>query len=372
MKKIWLLSISFIVLLGGIIYTDYDTRLDRNFREEGIIIQHPFNQLTANPYRKTFSALANLSSNSHIIGAYYYIDDSNTDNYRFFTFNVFDLSYLFTDKQFFGDKYVYERYLKGTAEKIPDGSFVCRRLIGGQPAVLYYYQKDLGDDLLIPTKAAIICCNKKAYYLDVSAVNNVDEWFDKVEQSISFSDFDQVRIYGISFMILLSIAAAIILVMIVREAIFSIRKALKRRTRFLATNKKAYNLYRYIKAITILQVIIECGWIVSGTNEGWGMIFLLETLVKNGLMLHYLKKKVRQEYSEDYLVPLWFKVRFYKYLSNKSQLRTILLFLYMPLFYVIPLPLGTIAIVYYIIPVCLLTSAYFCFRWIKAGRNESL
>ena len=85
-----------------------------------------------------------------------------------------------------------------------------------------------------------------------------------------------------------------------------------------------------------------------------------------------MRKKAPMEYSEDYLVPQWFKDKFYKYLNNRAELRTILLFLYIPLFYVIPLPFGTYAIVFYIIPVSLLIVAYIGFKWIRAGKNETL
>lgn len=139
------------------------------------------------------------------------------------------------------------------------------------------------------------------------------------------------------------------------------------------TNKKAYNLYRYIKVAIIISIILGLIILCNSESESeLGIYVILETLVKNGLILLYLRKKAPMEYSEDYLVPQWFKNKFYKYLNNKAELRIILLFLYMPLFYVIPLPFGTFAIVFYIIPICLLIGAYIVFKWIRAGKYESL
>lgn len=368
MRKILLLSTLIIVLLGGIIYIDSHTRLNNAFKKAGIVIQPPFNQLSIN--RDALSALSvkDLSTDTHLIGAYYYMDDSDVNDYHFFTLNIFDLSYLFTEKMI-KDEVYYTSYLNSTLKNMPDGSSVYRRLVNDAPAVLYHYQKDMGDSLFIPTKVAVICCNKKAYYLEVSAIGNVDKWFDKIEQAISFKDFAKERRYSIAFMILLSIAAVITLVFMVKEVITLIKANLKCSSKLFWTNKRAYNLYKYIEVAIVAGIIL--GLIILCDSE-LGIFIILETLVKNGLILLYLRKKATQECSEDYLVPQWFKGKFYKYLNNRAELRAILLFLYMPLFYVIPLPFGAYAIVFYIIPVCLLIGAYIGFKWIKAGKNESL
>lgn len=373
MRKILLSSTLIMVLLGGIIYIDSHTRLDNAFKKAGIVIQPPFNQLSIN--RDALSALSikDLSTDTHLIGAYYYMDDSNMDDYHFFTLNIFDLSYLFTEKMV-KDEVYYASYLNSTLKNIPNGSSAYRRLVNDAPAVLYHYQRDMGDSLFIPTKVAVICCNKKAYYLEVSAIGNVDKWFDKIEQSISFRDFAKERRYSIAFMILLSIAIAIILAFVVRD-IITIIKA-KHNTKLFWTNKRAYNHYKYIKATIVFDIMVAFILITDLLDtvggEIWGTILIIETVVKNSLILLYLRKKASMEYSEDYLVPKWFKDKFYKYLNNRAELRTILLFLYIPLFYVIPLPFGTFAIVFYIIPVCLLIGAYIGFKWIRAGKDESL
>ena len=371
MRKTLLLSTLVIALLGSIVYIDYNTQLDADYKKEGMVIQPPFNQLNIN--RDALTALSSLFPTTNLISAYYYIDDSNIDDYHFFTLNTFDLTNLFTEKGV-KDNVYYESFLNSSLNNVTNGSSPYKRAVNGAPAVLYHYQKNIGDSLFIPTKAAIICCNRKAYYLEVSAIGNVDQWFDKVERSISFYDFAKARRYSIAFMVMLSIVVAVSLVFIVRKVVIFIKRDIKRKSKIVWINKKAYILYSYIKVIVILTVV--SGLILLCTDSyirrGFGMLIIVETLVKNGLILVYLRMKATQEYSEDYLVPQWFKDKLYKYLNNKSELRVILLFLYMPLFYIIPLPFGTYAIVFYIIPACLLTGAYLGFKWIKAGKNESL
>lgn len=371
MRKVLLLSTLVLALLGSIVYIDYSTQLDVDYRKEGMVIQPPFNLLNIN--RDALSTLSSSLPSTHLISAYYYIDDSDMEDYRFFTLNTFDLTYLFTEEDV-KDKVYYESYLNSSLKNIPKEYSPNKRLVNGAPAILYHYQRDMGDNILILTKVVIICCNKKAYYLEVSAIGNVDKWLDKVEQSISFSDFAKGRRYGIAFIILLSIGVAIALSFIIREIITLIKNCVKQKSKVIWINKRAHNLYKYIKATIILGIIV--GLIVGCSSSDYGgdlgMLIIIETLVKNGLILVYLKKIAMQEYSEDYLVPKWFKDKFYKYLNNKSELRAILLFLFMPLFYIIPLPCGTYAIVFYILPVCLLIGAYWVFKWIKAGKNESL
>lgn len=369
MKKILSLSLLVLFLLGFIQYLDYKTSpLVSDSKKEGFSIKAPFDRLNVNE-----DALNSYSSTmGNLMNAYYYMDDSDLDNYHFFTLNIFDLTHLFTEKDIKNNEW-YEAYLKSAMKYIPQEYHPYKRLVCGEPAILYHYSKNLGDDIFIPTKTAIICCNKRAYNLEVSAIDNVDKWFDKVEESISFTDFEKQRRYAIAFMILLAMVSFISFMFIIKEVVVLIKKRLTEKNKIVWTNKKAHNLYRYIKLAVVLGVITGC--IIACCGNDWsefGVLVIFETLIKNGLILFYLRKEATKEYSEDFLVPQWFKDKFYKYLNNRAELRAILLLLYMPLFYVIPLPFGTYAIVFYIIPMCLLTGAYIGFKWVKAGKNESL
>lgn len=75
-EKILLLSTLVIILLGSIIYINYSTQLNVDYRNEGIIIQYPFNQLHIN--KDALSAF----SDTHLISAYYYMNNKNMDDYH--------------------------------------------------------------------------------------------------------------------------------------------------------------------------------------------------------------------------------------------------------------------------------------------------
>lgn len=271
--------------MGGIFYIEYAARLDDDFKKAGIVIQPPFNQLE----EINIDAISNLSlivlasSDTRLMGAYYYVDNRNMDDFRFFTLNIFDISYLFRDNTVW-DKVYYDSYLNSTLKYVPNGSSACKKLINDAPAVLYYYQRDMGDNMFIPTKAAVICCNKKAYYLEAAAMDNVDGWFDKVEQAISFKDFAVERRYSIAFMVLLSIAVAISLIFVVREVMTLIKA-----NKLIWINKRAHNHYKYIKATIVFDIIVALVLIILLTYDDevfyfYGTMLIVETLVKNGLI----------------------------------------------------------------------------------------
>lgn len=141
------------------------------------------------------------------------------------------------------------------------------------------------------------------------------------------------------------------------------------------TNKKAQALYKYIYYVSAVTIVLGLIIFFCILDEDPAFIFFwlaVEALVKNMLLLIYLKKKAKQEYSEDYLIPHWFKSKFYCYMKSKAGVRVIMLLLFFPLFYIVPLPLGTYAIVFYILPISLLIALYFAFMWIKLGSNEPI
>ena len=93
MKKILSLSLLVLFLLGFIQYLDYKTSpLVSDSKKEGFSIKAPFDRLNVNE-----DALNSYSSTmGNLMNAYYYMDDSDLDNYHFFTLNIFDLTHLFT------------------------------------------------------------------------------------------------------------------------------------------------------------------------------------------------------------------------------------------------------------------------------------
>lgn len=143
-------------------------------------------------------------------------------------------------------------------------------------------------------------------------------------------------------------------------------------------NKNAHALYKYIGCISyitigvgiVVWVIFKILYHEDFGHEGFWIA--VETLIKNIPILIYLRKKALQDYSEDYLIPQWFKDKFYNYMKSKAELRAVILFLFIPLFYVVPLPFGTCVIFLYILPVSLLITVYFGIKWIKQGSDESI
>lgn len=183
--------------------------------------------------------------------------------------------------------------------------------------------------------------------------------------------YEETKIYTISLIILFLIGIVVVLYFLVKN----FRKYLNTITKIVWINKSAHRLYIYVKWATVLSIAM--GVILFCVDEsGLGTFFILESCLKNGVILFYLRQKSAQEYSEDYLVPQWFKNLYYKHLNNKSELRIILFFIYIPLSCIVPLPYCSQAIVFYFIPICVLLKLYFelkkGLKWIKDGKNELL
>lgn len=90
------------------------------------------------------------------------------------------------------------------------------------------------------------------------------------------------------------------------------------------------------------------------------------------LYVRHKKRKRLSVNTEDWLIPQWFKNRAYPYIESKAELRTIILFLFIPLFYIVPLPFGILILIFYILPVSLLTVTLLGFKWIKTGKDTPL
>ena len=132
-------------------------------------------------------------------------------------------------------------------------------------------------------------------------------------------------------------------------------------------------LYKYIKVTNLIAIIAAIISLFFMYREIVCHFIIIEMLLKNIPMMVYLKRKKNSSgYTEDYLIPQWFKDNFYHYMKSKAELRAVILFLFIPLFYVVPLPFGTCVIFLYIFPVSLLITVYFGVKWIKQGSDESI
>lgn len=176
---------------------EYSQRIIANednnpYLKEGFRISNPYNgNLLQNSEVNTFiQSVGNIPT--EFISNYYYMGNPNTENVYFFIINTWDLSKLFETPEstrimdsspitpaVLEDR-IYKSYLGG----VPDEVDATNTSFQNFPATTYFFDKDMGDDLFIPTKAIIICKNKKAYHIEVSAID-VDYWYDKVLSSIS-------------------------------------------------------------------------------------------------------------------------------------------------------------------------------------------
>ncbi len=133
------------------------------------------------------------------------------------------------------------------------------------------------------------------------------------------------------------------------------------------------SLYKYIRATYLIAVIAAAISLFFMYREVICPFILIETILKNTPIMLYVRHKKRLSVNtEDWLIPQWFKNRAYPYIESKAELRTIILFLFIPLFYTVPLPFGVLILIFYILPVSLLTVAFLGFKWIKAGKDTPL
>lgn len=133
------------------------------------------------------------------------------------------------------------------------------------------------------------------------------------------------------------------------------------------------SLYKYIRATYLIAVTVAAIALFFMYREVVCPFILIEVVLKNTPIMIYVKHKKRLSVNtEDWLIPQWFKNRAYPYIESKAELRAIMLFLFIPLFYIVPLPFGMLILIFYIFPAFLLTVMFLCFKWIKTGKGTPL
>lgn len=133
------------------------------------------------------------------------------------------------------------------------------------------------------------------------------------------------------------------------------------------------SLYKYIRATYFIAVVAAVISLFFMYKEVICPFILIETILKNTPIMIYVRHKKRLSVNtEDWLIPQWFKNRAYPYIESKAELRAIILFLFIPLFYIVPLPFGVLILIFYIFPTSLLTAVFLCFKWVKAGKGTPL
>lgn len=239
-------------------------------------------------------------------------------------------------------------------------------------AISYVTQSQYGT----PTIRTIFFANKKVYILEVRDKHHIVESANEIISHITTVPLHQYDSLGlkISCVILLTFALAFIF------AIIKVRKFFKLPTK----NMSAKKMYIYTICISIMNILIVLYLFWKMYYTGNYKLFVsynyyydlrtflcltMATLVIMDLLIcTYLYIKSKEEYSYDY--PISDKVSSYlgSRLDGEKEKKTLLSFLYYPVFLVGVIPLG-ISILVYAIPFAVITlillEARCLYRWIN-------
>ncbi len=242
-------------------------------------------------------------------------------------------------------------------------------------AISYVTQSQYGT----PTIRTIFFANKKVYILEVRDGYNLSESANEIISHITTVPLHQYDSLGlkISCVILLTFALAFIF------AIIKVRKFFKLPTLNMSAKKMC--IYTICMSIMNLLIVLYLSWKLYYTCDN--RVFILDnywydtkvirtalclsmaTLVIMDLLIcTYLYIKSKEEYRYDYLISD--KVLSYlgSRLDEEKEKKTLLSFLYYPVFLVGVIPLG-ISILVYAIPFAVITlillEARCLYRWIN-------
>ena len=242
-------------------------------------------------------------------------------------------------------------------------------------AISYVTQSQYGT----PTIRTIFFANKKVYILEVRDGYNLSESANEIISHITTVPLHQYDSLGlkISCVILLTFALAFIF------AIIKVRKFFKLPTLNMSAKKMC--IYTICMSIMNLLIVLYLSWKLYYTCDNrvfildnyWydtkvirtALCLSMDTLVIMDLLIcTYLYIKSKEEYRYDYLISD--KVLSYlgSRLDEEKEKKTLLSFLYYPVFLVGVIPLG-ISILVYAIPFAVITlillEARCLYRWIN-------
>ena len=216
----------------------------------------------------------------------------------------------------------------------------------------------------------IVCLSKDRVYF-ISTYGFVDDSFVKnMENNIDFIDYEKEKIKEITNWSLIALLFILLCIML-----YLIIKPLKNRVK----NKTAFWIGFYILSITFLSIELLAILIQTEQYSWYGSdTLVVVALVIAHLLLIFLpcflfvRKKAIQPYQEDFLVPDWFKRKFYSVIKNKSILRLILVFVFYPIYLFLTIPWIGICSLFVIIPIMLILALVFIISWIYKGKSEKI
>lgn len=125
----------------------------------------------------------------NLISCWSFIDVSVPEDLYFCSINTYDINYIYTlyeadnlgnDKL---DNVVANDYLNYDKSMQKLSTITFENALAAE----YFYDRDFGNDIVLPTKCLIVIKNRKAYHIEVAAIN-VDNWYQKIISSISIPD----------------------------------------------------------------------------------------------------------------------------------------------------------------------------------------
>ncbi|MBR5685980.1 MAG: hypothetical protein IKX18_07515 [Muribaculaceae bacterium] len=216
----------------------------------------------------------------------------------------------------------------------------------------------------------IVCLDEdRVYYL--STYGFVDDYIvQSMEDNIEFIDYSKERIKEImnwALIAILSLSAFAILYLLMKP----IKKQMQ--------NKTAFWIGFYISLITLLSLIILAIVIQVSQFTWYGddTIACVIGVVGHILLIFlpcylFVRKKATQPFQEDFLVPEWFKRKFYPIIKNKLCLRLLLVFLFYPIYVLITIPWIGLFSLLLVVPIAVLLALSLVVSWIYSGKKEKL
>ncbi len=106
----------------------------------------------------------------------------------------------------------------------------------------------------------------------------------------------------------------------------------------------------------------------AGDTTGVIIFCLLPTIMINSVLVYFLAKRSREDYFDYYLIPQ--KLLSYLKLDTIFKKRLLMIFLIIPLFFVVPFPyFGFFSFVFYILPVLLILAIIWVISYVREGKK---
>lgn len=224
---------------------------------------------------------------------------------------------------------------------------------GGIQALSYNTESQDG----IKTIRSIYFANEKAYVLEVKANHNTTEQANKFLTNVTTSDLSRYNnsvVIKILFCLLLSLVLAFVFVYLRN----------KRYKSLPTINKHAKSLLKYSFYMTLLNILIISFVFYSlFTNEDYQFVYYdrsyvdlrclayltIATLVLMDLLIcTYLYAKQKKKYQYDNLIQDQMQPYYDSRLDGPQEKKALVSLLYYPLFFLGPMPLGILSLIYVI------------------------